>query len=124
LLLAGESVELRRLLGPTAWAVFEELLLVSTPTPDGRQASMSVRSLATRLWLGKDTVARALTRLRRAGLVTPVQSRTSGGVFAAGSYLLTIPNSITIRVPSRPTRPSTRPHVRPTSCQLELAIDA
>jgi hypothetical protein len=82
------------------------------------------RVLAARLGLGKDTVARALTRLRRAGLVTPVQPRTSGGVFATGSYLLTIPDSITIRVSSRPTRASTRPHVRPVACQLELAIDA
>ncbi len=125
LLLAAESVELRRLLGPTAWAVFEELLLVSTSTPRGRQASMSVRSLARRLGLAKDTVARALTRLRRAGLVTPVQSRTSAGVFAAGSYLLTIPDSIAIQAVSPLTRASTRSRSRqPRGSQLALAIDA
>jgi DNA-binding IscR family transcriptional regulator len=123
--LAANSVELRRVLGPTAWAVFEELLLVSTSTPDGRQASMSVRSLAQRLGLAKDTVARALTRLRRAGLVTPIQSRTSAGAFGAGSYLLTIPDSITIQAVSRLARASRRSRSpQPRGSQLALAIDA
>ena len=125
LLLAAESLQLRRLLGPTAWAVFEELLLVSTSTSHGRQASMSMRSLAQRLGLAKDTVARELTRLRRAGLVTPIQSRTSAGVFAAGSYLLTIPDSIAIQAVSPLTRASTRSRSpQPRGSQLALAIDA
>jgi DNA-binding transcriptional ArsR family regulator len=124
LLLAAESVELRRLLGPTAWAVFEELLLVSTSTADGRQASMSVRSLAQRLGLAKDTVARALTRLRRAGLVTPIQSRSSSGVFGVGSYLLTIPDSIAVQAVSPLTRVNTRSRSpQPRGSQLSLAID-
>jgi hypothetical protein len=125
LLLAAESVELRRLLGPTAWTVFEELVLVSTATCGQRQASMSVRSLAGRLGLAKDTIARALVRLRRAGLVTPIQSRTSAGVFAAGSYTLTLPDSITIQAPQHLTRPSTRSRSRQLRIsQLALAIDA
>ncbi len=125
LLLAADSVALRRALGPTAWTVFEELLLVSTASAGERQASVSVRSLATRLGLAKDTVARALTRLRRAGLVTPIQSRTSAGVFAAGSYLLTIPDSIAFQAVSPLTRASTRSRSRqPRGSQLALAIDA
>jgi hypothetical protein len=124
LLLGPGSVEVRRTLGPTAWMVFEELLLASTATPAGWQASMSVRSLAARLGLAKDTVARALNRLRRAGLVTPIQARTSAGVFAAGSYLLTIPDTISIRA-CHPTTPSiARSHSpRPIVSQLALAID-
>lgn len=90
-LLAADSAALRRALGPTAWTVFEELLLVSTASAGERQASVSVRSPTTRLGLAKDTVARALPQLRRAGLVTPIQSRTPAGVFAAGRYQLTIP---------------------------------
>ena len=125
LLLAAESVELRRLLGPTAWAVFEELLLASTSRPDGRQASMSVRSLPQRLGLAKDTVARALTRLRRADLVTPIQSRTSAGAFGAGRYLLTVPDSIAIQAVSHLTAANTRSRSpQPRGSQLALAIDA
>jgi DNA-binding IclR family transcriptional regulator len=122
LLLAADSVALRRALGPTAWTVFEELLLVSTASAGERQASVSVRSLATRLGLAKDTVARALARLRRAGLVTPIQSRTPAGVFAAGRYQLTIPDSITIRASHPSTRTISR--LRPIAPQLALAIDA
>ena len=125
LVLAADSGALRRALGPTAWTVFEELLLMSTATSGEREASMSVRSLAARLGLAKDTVGRALTRLRRAGLVTPIQSRTSAGVFAAGSYVLTIPDSITIRASHANARSIARSRPpRPTLSQLALAIDA
>lgn len=96
LVLSGESAALRRRLDPAAWMVFEELLLASTGSADGRVASVSIRALADRLGLAKDTVARALGRLRRAGLVTARQSRTDAGVFATGSYLLTVPASITV----------------------------
>jgi DNA-binding IclR family transcriptional regulator len=123
-LLAADSVGVRRVLGPTAWVVFEELLLGATATSGGWQASMSVRALGARLGLAKDTVARALNRLRRAGLVTPIQSRTTTGVFAAGRYLLTIPDSITIRACHPSTRSIARSHSRPIVSQLALAIDA
>ena len=96
LVLTGESRALRRRLDPAAWMVFEELLLASTVTGDGCVASVSIRALADRLGLAKDTVARALGRLRRHGLVTAHQSRTKAGVFATGSYLLTVPASITV----------------------------
>src|SRR4051794_2924799 len=91
-----ESVGLRRQLGPSAWIVFEELLLASSGPADCCVASVSVRTLATRLGLAKDTVARALIRLRRAGLVAAVQTRGSSGTFAAGSYALTVPDAITL----------------------------
>jgi hypothetical protein len=123
-LITADSIGLRRALGPTAWVVFEELILAATATPEGWQASMSVRALAARLGLAKDTVARALNGVRRAGLVTPIQSRTAGGVFATGSYLLTIPDSITICASRPTTRPIARPHTRPIASQLALAIDA
>ena len=96
LVLTGESAALRRRLDPAEWMVFEELLLASTRNGDGCVASVSIRALADRLGLAKDTVARALGRLRRAGLVTARQSRTDAGVFATGSYLLSVPASITV----------------------------
>ena len=100
--LTGDTVDLRRRLGPTAWVVFEELVLASSRTRDGRVASVSIRTLAGRLGLAKDTVARALNRLRRAGLVTAYQSRTNSGVFATGSYTVHVPASITV-TDHRPT---------------------
>jgi DNA-binding transcriptional ArsR family regulator len=125
LVLGGGSVELRRRLGPTAWVVFEELLLASSDTAEGCLACVSVRALGARLGLAKDTVARALIRLRRAGLVTPAQSRASNGVFATGSYVLVVPDSISIHRAS-----SNKPRARSQSCsprstdsQLVLAID-
>jgi DNA-binding transcriptional ArsR family regulator len=120
--LTADSTELRRRLGPTAWVVFEELLLVSTGTGDGRVASVSIRTLAGRLGLAKDTVARALARLRRAGLVTASQSRTDTGAFATGSYILHIPASITL-VDHGPTASTTTPRPRSRrSHQLALTL--
>src|SRR4051794_15353129 len=89
------SREMRRRLGPTGWVVLEELLLAAAPSDGVWQASVSVRGLAARTGLSKDTVARAMARLRRAGLVTLHQARTAG-LFAAGVYELTIPNGITV----------------------------
>jgi DNA-binding transcriptional ArsR family regulator len=89
------SREMRRRLGPASWLLFEELLLAATPVGDSWQASVSVRILAERTGLSNDTVARAVARLRRAGLVTLRQERAAG-LFATGVYELTIPNGITV----------------------------
>src|SRR3954452_22741018 len=102
------SQEMRRRLGPVSWVLFEELLLAATPVGDRWQASVSVRVLAERTGLSKDTVARAVARLRRARLVTPRRARTAG-VFAAGAYELTIPNGISVN--AAPTLDS---HLAPT----------
>lgn len=106
IVLTAESAELRRRLDPAAWVVFEELLLASTGTGEGCVASVSIRALADRLGLAKDTVARALGRLRRAGLVTARQARTDAGVFTTGSYVLSVPASITV-TDHHPTTSST-----------------
>jgi hypothetical protein len=130
LVLATETVELRRRLGPTAWVVFEELLLVSTGPNEACCASLSVRSLAARLGLAKDTVARALIRLRRVGLVSCCQSRSAAGTFSTGIYQLTIPSSVAFEDHSPVTSPTTRrPSSRSrlsgsTGSQLALAIDS
>jgi hypothetical protein len=57
---------LRRQLDPTGWIVLEELLLCAN---DEGRLRFGVRTLAGSLGLDKDTVARALRRLRGAGLV-------------------------------------------------------
>ena len=133
--LDSASLELRQQLGPTAWMVLEELLLASTGPADACQAEVSIRALATRLGLAKDTIARALMRLRHVGLVTASQSRATTGVFATGSYRLHVPDSITLTdhstiptaIASRSSSQSRTTRAmrssRPTT-QLSLAIES
>ena len=83
----------------------------------GWHATVSVRVLAERTGLSKDTVARAVGRLRRAGLVTPHQPREAG-TFAAGTYELTIPNGVTV-VETSTVRKRTI-----NGAQLSLPIDS
>src|SRR5918993_785419 len=83
-----------------------------------------------------DALPRTATRTRqghrRSGVDPAAASRagdadsvTSAGVFAAGSYLLTIPDSIAIQAVSPLTRASTRSRSpQPRGSQLALAIDA
>jgi hypothetical protein len=107
LLIDASSLGLRRTLGPTAWVVFEELLLSATHDEDGSIASVSVRSLAGSLGLAKDTVARSLGRIRATGLVSGEQTRADTGVFAAGSYRIVVPDSVRM-VMSSPASLSSR----------------
>jgi DNA-binding transcriptional ArsR family regulator len=87
---------LRRTLGPTAWLVFEELLLRSdTGLHDGdRVVSTSVRQIGTSLGLAKDTVARALRRLSDEGLVEYAGSREHDGRFGPSHYRLVVPRGV------------------------------
>jgi hypothetical protein len=126
--LTAESVELRRRLDPTAWVVFEQLLLESTGNGDTCEASVSVRSLGTQLGLAKDTVARTLNRLRLTGLVDASQSRTATGVYGTGTYTLTIPTAITLddhtpppSITPRTTRTPPSPRSTATT-QLSLTL--
>lgn len=111
------SGEIRRRLGPASWVVFEELLIAATADRDGWHATVSVRVLAERTGLSKDTVARAVSRLRRAGLVAPHQSRDAGA-FAAGTYELTIPNGVTAITTPTPRKQTI------ADAQLSLPIES
>ena len=131
LVIGPRSAGLRRELGPTAWVVFEQLLVRSTgPVVDCR-AEVSVRLVAAELGLSKDTVARALGRLRRVGLVTPSQSRSTSGVFAGGCYEINVPNSIAFDDDPIDTADKTTPihasklsrATRRNGSQLALSLD-
>ena len=123
-LVGAAAGELRRALGPTSWVVLEELLLCSTGRADACVAQVSVRALAASLGLSKDTVGRAIRRIRYAGLVTVVQQRTVGGIFETGTYLIAVPDCITVNAPTRLTRPLRARVERRHFSQLSLAIES
>jgi DNA-binding IclR family transcriptional regulator len=76
-------------LGPVAWVVLERMAQQANADGDDLVVRASVRSLAAELGLAKDTVARAVRRLRRAGLVAFVGER-----FEPGAYRLTVSTDI------------------------------
>ena len=116
--------ELRRRLGPTAWTVLEELVSASQGDADDCYSTATVRSLAADLGLSKDTVARALVRLRTAGIIAARQDRRPAGTFATGLYRISIPGAIELLQPEPPTTAATRPRAaRPLGSQLALTLD-
>jgi DNA-binding transcriptional ArsR family regulator len=131
----GDRVgRLRRRLGPTAWAALEELLARSSGTAERCEAVTSTRALAVDLGLSKDTVARALVKLRRAGIVTGLQRRSKSGTFTIGSYLIDVPDCIVLDRPTDDGRDATAtpPNhpvpthraTRPNGSQLALTLDS
>jgi hypothetical protein len=129
IVLGPRAHELRAYIGPTAWAVLEEMMQCSIGDGDHVVAQVSIRSLATSLGLAKDTVARAVRRLRDLGVLAAVQARSSSGVFEAGSYCLAVPVAcLSVACPSQPSvapsaaRPSAprRSSARCSSGQLSL----
>jgi DNA-binding transcriptional ArsR family regulator len=91
IVLGPAAHELRRRIGPTAWVVLEEMLQRSSAGGGQVVAEVSIRSLGSSLGLAKDTVGRALRRLRELGAIEARQQRTSSGPFDAGSYRITVP---------------------------------
>ncbi len=110
--------ELRRHVGPTAWVVLEEMLQRSTGN-DHVVAQVSIRSLAPSLGLAKDTVARAVGRLRDLGVIEAVQARARSGVFEAGSYRLVVP--VVCLSPAGPSQPSALSSVPPSAARSSSA---
>ena len=118
------ACELRRALGPTSWMVLEELLLHSTGPADACVARVSVRALAASLGLAKDTTGRAIRRLRDTGLVSVAQPQTESGVFDTGTYLIAVPDCITLTAPARSSRPLRARVDHRHFSQLSLAIES
>lgn len=119
------SSPLRRRLGPAPWFVLEELVLVGAVGG----AETNVRSLAAGLSLNKDTVARALSRLRAAGLVVVEPQGSRAGRFAPGRYRVAPIPGLQV-LDERTECPSARPSRRPASppsprdgAQLSLLAD-
>ena len=99
---------LRRALGPVGWVVLESLADSSIDRSGATVSEMSVRGPADEIGLAKDTIARAIQRLQRAGLVSRIEARLIDGRFGHGCYVLDIPDDLfnvcAARVPSPTTR--------------------
>ena len=90
LLVDASSRDLRRRIGANAWVVLEELLLGSAIASAGQAVSRAtVRALAERTGLSKDTVARSLQRLRVANAFTVEPERhDNSGRFVSVRYVI------------------------------------
>lgn len=84
---------LQRSLGPTAWAVLADLALVVVPDAAGTAVvEISARRLAAQFGITKDTAARALRRLKTAGLLhRRPQGTGPAGRFTPGTYEVRLP---------------------------------
>ena len=122
----AKSAPLRRHLGPLAWFVREELALLADVDS---LAQTNVRDLATRRSLNKDTVARALVRLRAEDLVANLAQPNQAGHFGGASYQLAavtgvqrLADKATPPTQSRPSRtpaPVSYTHLTlPTICSV------
>ena len=110
--MAAGSRELRRELGPVAWAALADVIEDAAPDGAGRVVAVtSARRLAANLGVSKDTAARALGRLIGAGLLERVAvGRVGRGRFGTASYLVCVPQPTADPPPaSTPTRPSAPP---------------
>lgn len=88
--LTGAVRDLRRRVGPVAWAVLEDVVLDAAFEPGGcLVATTNVRRVADQVGVSKDSAAAALTRLARLGLVErrPVL-RAARGRFGRSVYLV------------------------------------
>ena len=90
IVLGPDADEMRRTLGPLAWAALESLVTDTRPAAGEAVVHASIRSLADRLGVAKNTAHRAVSTLRRAGLLEHVPARTTNGQFATGTYRLTV----------------------------------
>ena len=119
----------RRELGAVAWSVLEVLALTSQAV-DGRWvATTNARDIATRLGIGKNAAATALSSLRSAGLVVAHASRDATTArFAASSYEVRLPfarledTRDPAREPPRPPTPRRQTRARVTSPSESLDL--
>ena len=109
IVLGPRAHELRAYVGSTAWVALEEMLQRSTGSDEDVVAQVSIRSLAASLGLAKDTVARAVRRLRDLGVIQAEQRHSDSGVFQTGSYRLDIP-TVCLTVDTSTTTNHRRPH--------------
>jgi DNA-binding MarR family transcriptional regulator len=128
--LGSAAPDVRRAVGPTAWAVLECLAGSCVDRAGETVSYESVRGIADSLDLAKDTIAGAVRRLSARGLVMYVASRADDGRFGSSHYRLTLPRDLFVEsihestpAPPKPKSQSTRPRPLQLSLIDALAID-
>lgn len=116
------AAEARRRIGPVPWYVLEELLLGDGEVGTGGfVVRASARRLAASVSLDKDTVARALAALGRAGVVACEPQPNDGGRFGLGAYRIgPVPGVLRVDDGTAVPQPILdRPHhrTRPRTCE-------
>lgn len=121
LVITAGAGELKRTVGPGAWVVLEELVLLSDCETGQRVAPASTRALAHSLGLDKDTVGRALHRLTQHHLIEAMQSRDAAGHFGRATYRIFVsPDVLATSVTKATSR--TQPAQQRDHAQLTFAI--
>jgi DNA-binding IclR family transcriptional regulator len=115
ILVGAAAITVARWVGPAAWTVLTVLAVDAESKGGSMVARASARSLAANLGMNKDTVARALARLRHAQLVVHVTGR-----FELGAYRLTIPADVIGFDPSAHTSRRRSGHRAASGVQLAL----
>ena len=87
-----DSRSLRRTLGATAWFVLEELVVRAVAVEGELRVQVPTRELAVTLGLNKDTVTKALARLRVNNTIT---SMKRGGSVGASAFSIHLPSRLT-----------------------------
>lgn len=103
LVIGGAAGEVRRSVGATSWAALELLASRAVEVDDRDVVTASVRDIADELGVAKNTSHRAVRRLIDAGLVAPIQGRSTDGRFLAGTYQLTVPADVFHPVADEPS---------------------
>ena len=124
-----EAAHLRRVLDASSWVVLEELLARSTGDATVSVTTASIRQLAESLGVAKDTIGRAVTRLRELGLIDYVQDRdATSGVFASTTYRITVPadmfsfDTAPATIVSTPIEPAARHRTRARTPQSHAQL--
>jgi DNA-binding transcriptional MocR family regulator len=104
--------------GFEAWTVLTALAVDAAPTDGCVVVRASVRSLAVELGLNKDTIARAILRLRDAGLVV----HRTGGSFEHGAYRRVAPADVVRFSVDAPAAPVPRHRHVPTVSAVQLRL--
>ncbi len=117
IVLGPAARELRRALRPIEWVVLEDVALDARPDDAGALlAPTSARRVAEHLALTPGAVARALARLRSAGLVSHTRQAGPAGRFGLSAYVLGAVPGLEVLAPESdrprpaPPRPAP-PHV-------------
>lgn len=114
----------RRLAGPIAWSVLEDVVSAARLEAGQLKATTNVRAIAGHLDISKDTAARALRRLASLHLLEHAQpDRTTGGHFGMSIYKVDLTNldGVVVSFEATPSRPRPRPRSRSAGQQPSQA---